>query len=182
MRQSYQVKLKDKDPQRYASVVKALKDGDSIREVATKHDMSPTTVQSVRFAIPNEELPTFKKRMSAKYAVALEMLADRLIEQAVTAKGVKDISIAMGVTQDKKALYDGDAGQVIRVEHIELPSINDLIDLLPSANTPQVIDLPHGSTAAIGQGDAFNNGSTVNKHRGGGAGEVAGGDAVNGIE
>ena len=168
------MKLKDKDPAKYASVVKSLKDGDSIREVATKHEMSPTTVTSIRFGIPNEELPTFKKRMSAKYAVALEMLADRLIEQAVTAKGVKDISIAMGVTQDKKALYDGDASQVIRVEHVELPSINDLIDLLPSANSSQIIDLPQQTTAAIGQNNGFNNGSTVTSCGGGGVGEAAG--------
>lgn len=153
------MKLKQRDPQKYNSVVKGLKDGLPIREVAVRHDMSPSTVQSIRFEIPNEDLPTFKKRMSGKYAVALERLTDRLIEQAAEAKGVKDISIAIGVTQDKKALYDGDAGQVIRVEHIELPSINELIDLLPSANVSQVTDAPKQTPANIEPSDGLTNGS-----------------------
>tara|TARA_R110000868_G_scaffold391861_1_gene662183 strand:- start:314 stop:847 length:534 start_codon:yes stop_codon:yes gene_type:complete len=172
------MKLKQRDPAKYNSVVKGLKDGQSIREVAVKHDMSPTTVNMIRFEIPNEDLPTFKKRMSGKYAVALERLTDRLIEQAATAKGVKDISIAIGVTQDKKALYDGDAGQVIRVEHIELPSINDIIDLLPTANVSQVTDAPQQTPANIEPRDGCHNRSTANKssqHRGEGiATEVSG--------
>lgn len=175
------MKLKERDPAKHAAIVQALKEGKSIREVAVQCDSSPGTVQTVRFEIPNEDLPTFKKRMSGKYAVALEKLTDRLIEQAASAKGVKDISIAIGVTQDKKALYDGDAGQVIRVEHIELPSINDLIDLLPSANVSQVTDVAHKTIESIAADDGSHNRSTGNigqSHRGAGVATDASGETT----
>lgn len=161
------MKLRDRDPKKHKGIIDELKQGRTIREVAVKHDVSPSTVMLIKTEIPPHDIPSHKRRMSDKFAVALELLSDRLIEEAKTAKGVRDISIAVGIVQDKKALLDGEGHQTLRIEHVQLPDTNALIALLPSAKVLQVetkveqmpvnIEVASGShnrsTANIGESD-----------------------------
>jgi hypothetical protein len=160
------MKLKDKDPVKHNSIVKELKKGRPIREIAVSHDVSASTVQSIKYTVPPQDIPSFKRRMSDKYSVAIETLADRLIDEAKTAKGVSNISVALGIIQDKKGLYDGDASQTLRIEHVQLPDTNAIIDLLPAANVLQVSTPPQQTPVNTVVRHGSHNRSTTESHPG----------------
>jgi hypothetical protein len=143
-------KLKERDPAKYQRVVEALKDGKSIRHVAVVEDISASSVQTIKFEVA-KDLPVFKRRMIGKYAQALDTLADRLIEEAKEAKGVRDISIALGIVHDKLSLAAGEATTITRVEHVDIPDINAVLEGLPSAKPVQIIDVPAEVSANTGQ-------------------------------
>jgi len=164
------LKLKDRDPEKYERVAAALKQGKPIRMVAVQEDLSHSTVQMVRFDI-TKDLPQFKRELAGKYTNALSGLVDKLIEETKTAKGVKDISIAVGIVHDKLSLLAGEATQITRVEHIELPSTEDILASLPTAKVLQVVDVP-AETPAKADGDTGSAnlcpGSEPDDKRGGG--------------
>ena len=140
-----QSNIRVKQPEKFAAIVQGLKDGKPVRLVAVQNEVSPSTVAAIKFQVQND-LPAFKRQLSGKYGVELDKLTDRLIEIAGEADSVKDVSIALGIVQDKLSLLSGENTTTVRVEHIQLPSANDIIAHLRAANPLQtdrtIIDVP----------------------------------------
>ena len=135
---------KKRRPLAYKRAVRALADGKSIKAVAAQENLAESNVARIR-----KDCSEFIAEESKKATLKLIGLRGKLLDAATTAlehvdlgdvkaRDVKDLSVALGVVQDKTmAVTDG---RVSRVEHVhvslpETVSAGAIIDILPPAKT-----------------------------------------------
>lgn len=140
---------KKRRPLAYKRAVRALADGKSIKTVAAQENLAESNVARIR-----KDCSEFIQEESKKATLKLIGLRGKLLDAATTAlehvdlgdvkaRDVKDLSVALGVVQDKTmAVTDG---RVSRVEHVhvslpETVSAGAIIDILPPAKTCKNIE------------------------------------------
>lgn len=130
--------IKRDNPELYRMICDGLKEGKTVRQIASAHGVGEGTVCKIRFDI-QKDLPSFKAATAARWAQFIEKAQERIVSEVGT-MSVDKLPVAAAIAQDKLALLAGEATQISRVEHVELPNVNELIDALPSVKVLQTPD------------------------------------------
>jgi hypothetical protein len=98
--------------EKYLGIVRALAEGMGIRRTARAYGVSTNTVAAIREREPSL-IETEKKDLSRLMGRFVTMATERLIEEHDQIP-IGQLSVSLGIVQDKKALLDGDP--TIRIE------------------------------------------------------------------
>lgn len=136
-----------KDRKKYMAIVRCLAEGIGIRQTARAFGVSSMTVMAIRDR-EGLAIGTEKKELSAKMAQFVRLGVERLIEEVENIP-IGQLSVSVGIIQDKKALLDGDPTAII--DHrsadeatVSADQVRDYLDRMKRAAVavPGVLDVP----------------------------------------
>lgn len=136
-----------RDQARYRGIVRCLSEGLGIRQTARAFHVSTHTVQAIRDR-EGLAIATEKKELSHLMGRFVRLSVERLIEE-LDAIPIGQLSVSVGIIQDKKALLDGDPTSII--DHrsadesvVSEDQVRDYLDRMKRAAVavPGVLDVP----------------------------------------
>ena len=127
-----------------AAIVKDLKAGRGIDELAVTHGVSRTSVVTIREQA-RDDLPAFKR----KTAHAMMKTAARLVEKVADdvengAGNIQQKSISLGILLDKAGQLRGESQNIGAIEHrhtIELPRLDGWIGTQNAPKAAEVVEI-----------------------------------------
>ena len=134
-------RLFERDPRRYAAIVKAIAEGLGTNMIANAFGVSHNTVQAVRL---REPLELEKTRLLDLVKSTSRLCLERLAELIPT-MSPRDAAIASGILIEKSLLLSGEATSITlnkNEESLAHQSFNDLLASLPQADCRVVCDSP----------------------------------------
>lgn len=116
----------ERNRERVRQIVRALAEGIGVHRVAKAFGVSVHTVLGIRDRHP-DLIATEKQSLSRQLGRILKLSADSF-EDALAAGKISpaQLPVAIGILCDKKAVLDGDASMIVRIEREEVPSVDDL--------------------------------------------------------
>ena len=136
--QSKKQSLKLAHPEKYAKLLKGLREGKTIRQVALEAGVSYSCVQHHKFELA-KELPALRASFAKNWSTFVQRATDRMVNE-VDSMSIDKLPVAAAIAQDKLMLLAGEPSSIQRVEHADLPGSNDIIDMLPAANVCELSD------------------------------------------
>ena len=151
-----------------AAIVRDLKAGHGIDELAVTHGVSRTSVVTIREQA-RDDLPAFKR----KTAHAMMQTAARLVEKVADdvengAGNIQQKSISLGILLDKAGQLRGESQSIGAIEHrhtIELPRLDGWISTQNAPKVAEVVEIGGKSDTGAGFENLASSKSQANRAR-----------------
>ncbi len=138
----------DRNRERRDQIIRCLAEGVGVNRVAKAFGASIQTVLAIRQR--HAGLITAEKKDASLQIGRIVRLGLDRFEEALVKNEISpgQLPVAMGILLDKKAMLDGDATMVVRIEREEVPSVEDLtarLEAMKRVKTP-LLDCDSGSS------------------------------------